>query len=428
MVLGRGFTADVRARPALRVGFAAACLFACAAGAQGTGGVNAPTQRGKPYVVLISFDGFKPEYLKRMNLPNFGRVMQRGVRSAGMIPVFPSKTFPSHYSIVTGMYPETHGIVGNRFWDAARNATYSMSDTHAVLDGSWYRGEPIWATAEKQGMVAASFFWVGSEATIANARPSIYKLYDGRVSIARRADSVLAWLALPAEKRPHMITLYFSDTDGAGHDHGPLAPEVDEAAQRVDAVLGRLLDGVESLPDVKDRTYFVLVSDHGMSETSPRWYVGIDTLIAMDSVRLGEAGALANLYVTDAATRAHIMADSINRRMQHGRAYLRADLPAHLHYSKDPRVGDVVVVMEEHWQIGMANRPARAGGNHGWDPTFESMHAIFVASGPGIPAGKVIPTFENVDVYPWIAELLGLKPARGIDGKPGRLAGLIKSR
>lgn len=411
--------------PVLRAGFLVA-LCAGILSAQGTGGVNAPAQRGKPYVVMISFDGFMPEYLDRLTLPAFARVARSGVRSVGMIPVFPTKTFPNHYALATGMYSESHGIVGNRFWDASRNATFSMSDTLTVLDPTWYRGEPIWVTAEQQGMVAASYFWVASDAAIGGVLPTFSKRYDSRVSNSRRVDSVLAWLALPAERRPHMVTMYFSDTDGAGHDHGPLSPQLDSAAKRVDVALGQLLDGLDRLPEVRERVYLVLVSDHGMTENSPRWYVGLDTVIAMDSVRLGEAGPLANLYVTNAPVRARVIADSINRRMKFGRAYLRAELPAHLHYGKDPRVGDVVVVMNEHYQIGMSNRPPREGGNHGWDPTLPSMHALFVASGPGIPAGKVIPTFENVDIYPWITELLGLKPARGIDGKQKRLAKLIQ--
>src|SRR5262249_54154650 len=140
----------------------------------------------------------------------------------------------------------------------------------------------------------------------------------------------------------------------------------------------------------------------GMSETDPRWYIGLDTLISMDSVRLGEAGTLANLYVGGGTARARILAGSLNRRMKHGQADERGEVPAYLHYNKDPRVGDIIIVLEEHWQIGMANRPARAGGNHGWDPTFPSMHALFVATGPGIPAGKVIPSFDNIDLYPWM--------------------------
>ena len=385
---------------------------------------NAPQLRNKPYVVLISFDGMKPEYLTRIDLPNFQRVMRQGVRSVGMIPTFPSKTFPNHYSIVTGMRSESHGLVGNRFWDPERNDAYSMSDTLKVWDGTWYRGEPIWVTAERQGVKAASFFWVASEAAIGGIRPSYWKKYSTHTPNFDRADTVAAWLALPGESRPHMITLYFSETDGAGHEHGPLSPQVDTAAKHVDAALGRLMDAVAKLP-LRDSVYYVLVSDHGMSETHPRWYAGLDTLIDMNGVRLGESGTLANLYVQGGRERAVVLRDSINRRMRHGRAYVRGEVPAHLHYNKDPRAGDVIVVMEDHFQIGRVGRTPRAGGSHGWDPTFPSMHAIFVASGPGIPSGKVIPMFENIEIYPWLTEILGLKAAEKIDGRPGFLRKLI---
>jgi len=405
----------------------AATLTGAPVAAQGSGGVNAPAQQRKPYVILVSFDGFKPEYLQRIELPNFARVMRAGVRSEGMVPVFPSKTFPNHYSIVTGLYADKHGLVGNRFWDPQRSEGYGMADTNAVRDGSWYRGEPIWTTAEKQGMVSASYFWVASEAVIAGAKPTIVKWYDGRVPIGRRVDSVLAWLALPAERRPHMITLYMSDVDNAGHRYGPLAPQVDSAAWKVDAALGRLLDGVEKLP-IRDRAYVILVSDHGMSETSPRWYAALDTLIDLQGVRVADAGANANLHVEGGAGRARVLRDSINRRLRHGRAYLRSEVPLRLHYRADPRIGDLVVIMEDHFQIGTANRvPVEGGGAHGWDPAMPAMHAIFVASGPGIPAGKTIPTFENVEVYPYLAEILGLKPAKGIDGRKGKLAALIRA-
>jgi predicted AlkP superfamily pyrophosphatase or phosphodiesterase len=401
-------------------------LGAASLSAQSTGGVNAPAQRAKPYVILVSFDGMKAEYLERLRLPNFERVETRGVRSRGMIPAFPSKTFPNHYSIATGMYTETHGLVANWFWDPQRRATYGMNDTAGTFrDGTWYRGEPIWVTAEKQGMVSASYFWPGSEADIEGVRPSIYKPFDGHVPNSARVDSVLAWLALGEAARPHMITLYFADADAAGHAHGPLSFAVDSATARLDTVLGRLIDGLDRLP-FKDRIYLMLVSDHGMTETSPRWFAALDTLIDMRGVRLLDGGPSANLYVEGGRARAEVLRDSINRRMRFGRAYLRGDLPAHLHYNKDPRIGDLVVVMNEHFQIGMASKPPdHEGGSHGWDPTLPSMHAIFVASGPGIPAGRIIPAFENIDVYPYMTELLGLTPAKGIDGRPGRLKGLI---
>jgi len=393
----------------------------------GTGGTNAPGAQDRPYVVLISFDGVRPEYLKRMDLPGFERAMARGTRAEGMLPVFPSKTFPNHYSLVTGWYAGRHGIVGNSFYDPARDATYRLSDTLAVRDPTWYRGEPIWVTAEKQGMVAASFFWPGSEAPIGGVRPTYVMKYDGRVPNATRVDSVLSWLALPARSRPHMITLYFSTADGAGHDHGPLSPQVDTAMWAVDAALARLMDGVERLP-IRDRVYLVLTSDHGMLETSPRWYAALDTLIDRQGVRIADAGANANLHVQGGEPRARVLRDSVNRRLRHGRAYLRAEIPEQLHYRDDPRIGDLVVIMDDHWTVGTANRPPRDGSaTHGWEPSNPNMRAIFVVVGPGVPAGRTIPVFENVDVYPYLAEVLGLKPAPGFDGRAGALAALIRA-
>ena len=412
----------------MRRSFAVLAVWVAASCAVARPEVGTVPSDDRPYVILISFDGFRPEYLQRLNLPSFERVWRNGVRSTGMVPVFPSKTFPNHYSIVTGMYAETHGIVSNHFWDPRRGARYSYTDTTASRDGSWYGGEPIWVTAQRQGVPAASYFWVGSDADIQGVRPAFYKPYDGRVRNAARVDSVLSWLALPADRRPHMITLYFSDTDGAAHDHGPLSAELDSAAARVDSVLGRLLDGIDRLPIV-GRVYLVLVSDHGMSETGPRWYAGLDTIIDMRGVRMPDAGTNANLHVDGGRARAIVLRDSINRRMRHGRAYLREEIPAHLHYRKDPRIGDLVVLMEDHYQVGTTNRPPRVNSaNHGWDPRASPMMAaLFVARGPGIPAGREIGAFENVDIYPWLTELLGLKPAPGIDGKPGRLANVIRA-
>lgn len=401
-------------------------LGTAAAGAQGSGGVNRPAQVNKPYVVLVSFDGMRPEYLRRIDLPNFARVMRRGVTADGMIPTFPTKTFPAHYTVVTGMHAGRHGIVSNNFWDPARKALYRLADTTAVHDGSWYRGEPIWVTAERQGMVAASHFWPGSMAPIRGTRPTITKTYDAGVANAARVDSVLAWLRLPARSRPHMITLYFSAIDAAGHAAGPLSAHVDSVAQVLDAALGRLVEGIDDLP-FADRVYLVLVSDHGMMETATRWYAAIDTLIDTTGVRIPDAGPNASLHIEGGLARARVLRDSINRRMKHGRAYLRSEIPARLAY-RDPRVGDVLVMMDDHFQIGPANLPPRdGGGQHGWEPTNPAMHAIFIAMGPRIPRGRRIPAFSAVEVYPYLTEILGLVPARGLDGRRGFLAGLIRA-
>jgi predicted AlkP superfamily pyrophosphatase or phosphodiesterase len=393
--------------------------------ADGSRGGNLPQHWEAPYVILVSFDGFRHDYQERVDTPNFDRVSAGGVTAEGLIPVFPSKTFPNHYTIVTGMYADAHGIVSNSFFEPERGEQYSIGIRETVEDGTWYRGEPIWVTAERQGMVAASYFWVGSEADIQGIQPTIWKPYDGSVPNAARVDSVLAWLRLPAHQRPHVVTLYFSDVDDAGHRHGPFAPEVDHAVASVDSALGRLLDGIEALP-IRDQVYVLLVSDHGMAAAGPETAVAFESFIDMEGIVVGDSGPAANLHVEGGPARARQVRDALNAGLEHGRAYLRADVPRHLHYRADPRIGDVVVLMDEHYQIRPQDRmPRSAGGTHGWDPTLPSMHGIFLAMGPGIRPGARIPAFEAVHIYPLLTEILGLTPGPDVQGRPGWLRGLI---
>lgn len=397
-------------------------------GAQGSGGVNRPEHLDKPYVVLISVDGVRHDYLDTRQLPNLQRLMQRGARAQALIPVFPSLTFPNHYSLVTGLYPEHHGIVGNSFYDPARRQTYALGNRDTVSDGSWYRGEPIWVTAETQGMVAACFFWPGSEAPIKDVRPTIWNVYDATIPNADRVKRVLDWLRLPQEKRPHVITLYFSDVDSASHGGTLDSPRVNDALRTVDASIGMLVDGIDALP-IRSQVYVLVTSDHGMVETTAKQAVRLDSLVDMDDIEQSFGGPVATLHVRGGEpARAAQVRDAINARLQHGRAYLRHEVPAHHQFRDDPRIGDVVIIMKEAWTIVVMPRLAEAAsrivrpdrwGAHGWDPSLPAMHAIFIASGPGIRAGATIPVVNSVDVYPLMTALLGLRAATGIDGKPG---------
>ena len=397
-------------------------------GAAGSGGINRPEQRDKPHLILISFDGFRPDYLDRFDLPNFKRLGERGVRAEAMIPVFPSLTFPNHYSLVTGLYPEHHGIIENTFHDPDRNQTYSIRDQSTVTDGTWYRGEPIWVTAETQGMVAACYFWPGSEAAIKGVRPTIWNTYDGTVANNARVDTVLDWLRLPAERRPHLITIYFSEMDSVSHRNPLDSSAIEAAAKSLDRALGGLLDGIDTLP-IKDRIYVLATSDHGMTETTGSRAVPLSSLIDMESVTVSFDGPVAGLQVKAGAQNAARIRDQINSRLQHGRAYLRRDVPEQHRFRADPRIGDVVVIMDESWTL--VGVPPLTGlirsrwGMHGWDPMLPSMHALFMIAGPDLPSGTRIPTIDNVDVYSLMTELLGLRSASGIDGRPGRIRALM---
>lgn len=342
-----------------------------------------------------------------------------------MVPVFPTLTFPNHYSLVTGLRPARHGIVGNSFWDPKRNQKYSMYENETVRDGTWYGGEPIWVTAERQGMVAACFFWPGSEAAIGGIRPSLYRPYVHETPNAERVATVLEWLHLPAERRPHMITLYFSALDSAQHEGSLAAPAVAKAARDLDAAIGTLLDGIDALP-FHDRVNLLVTSDHGMAETTPGNAITIESLTDLSGVVATFTGPVASLHVS-APARAIEIRDTVNARLRHGRAYLRNDVPERFAYRDNPRIGDVVIIMELPWTIereGGKPRPPHRG-EHGWDNALPQMQATFLAVGPEIPKGLRIGDVQNIDVYPFMTELLGLRPGESIDGRQGLIRQLI---
>lgn len=377
---------------------------------------NAPRHLDAPYVVLLSLDGFRWDYPDRYPTPAFQRMMREGARAERMIPTFPTKTFPAHYSVATGLYAENHGLVGNRYWDAQRRDTYDMNDRSMVEDGSWYRGEPIWVTAERQGMLSASFFFVGTEADVGGIRPTHWRRFNAQVPNAERVDTVLGWLALPPEIRPHLLTLYFSDLDDVGHTFGPDSRQVKDAVARVDRELGRLLDGVEALPH-GDRVYVVVVSDHGMLLSRASRAQGLD-LGRFPGVRFVEGGPYASLVVDRGGPeRLPALRDSLQDLLPEATVWLREDVPRRLRYSSDPRIGDLVILADPGATVVPANRlPRRDTYTHGWDNRTPEMGAVFLARGPGIAGGQVVAPIESVDVYPFLAHLLRLEPAE-VDGR-----------
>jgi predicted AlkP superfamily pyrophosphatase or phosphodiesterase len=408
---------------------AVGCAPASDAGGSGDAGDTVPTNAEQhldaPYVVLISFDGFRYDYQDLYPTPAFDRVAAAGVRAQRMIPVFPTKTFPNHYAIATGMYAENHGLVGNTYWDPARDATYAIGDRSVVEDGTWYLGEPLWVTAERQGMVAASYFFVGSEADVGGVRPSYWHRYDGSVPNDARVDAVLDWLALPPEGRPHMITMYFSETDDSGHRHGPESSEIAASVASVDGSLGRLLDGIAALPH-GDRVYVVLVSDHGMLAAPAEKADVLDPSL-FPGVRFITGGPYASLVVDEGdAGRAAQVRDSIQAMLPGHGVYLRQDVPERLHYSADPRIGDIVVVAPaEHTVVTPDGIPEHGSYTHGWDNAVDEMGAIFLAMGPGIAGGQTIEGFESIHVYPFVTHVLGLQANPDADGRLAVLAPIL---
>ena len=392
----------------------------------GHSGGNSDRHLDAPYVILISFDGFRWDYPGRFETPNFDRVAEAGTRAERLIPIFPTKTFPSHYSIATGMYAETHGLVGNRFWSAERDDVYSLGDREAVEDGSWYRGEPIWVTAERQGMVSASFFFVGSEAAIGGVRPTYCRRFDAGIPNDDRVDGVLGWLRLPPRERPHVVTLYFGEVDRAGHDFGPDSEEMRAAISIVDDALGRLLDGIEALPH-GDKVNVVLVSDHGMMFVPAEANDLID-LSLLPGVRMEEGGPYASIFVEGDAQRKRNVRDSLAAMVPLNAVYLREEVPERFRYSTDPNIGDIVIIAAPGRQVRSADRAFRLRDfyNHGWDNLTPEMAGILLAAGPQIAEGAVTGPTEAVHIYPLIAEILGLEPNPEIDGELEAIKGFLR--
>lgn len=411
--------------------FTAACLQPLEASEDsinGSGGINAVHQRNQPYLVLVSIDGFRWDYIDRYPTPNIDRLVATGSRVKRLLPVFPTLTFPNHYSIATGLYPANHGLVGNNFPDPERDKWYSLRDRASVEDRWFYRGEPIWVTAETQGMVAAAFFFVGTEAPIMGVLPTFWRSYDGKISGEQRVDQVLTWLQQPKETRPHMNTLYFENVDNHSHWYGPDSPENIEAISKVDTYIGRLLEGIENLPHA-DRVNIMLVSDHGLGSyrEEPQPFI-LDQFVSLDGITIIEGGSYLFGYLEKAnAERAGDIVATVNRHWAYGHAYTRAQTPPQWHVENNPRFADVILIPEPGYAVLSNSGKTKkiSAGDHGWAPGNPAMHGFFVASGPNIRTGVSIPQAEVVDIYPLMLAILGLNGPESIDGDPGKLADIL---
>ncbi len=392
-------------------------------------GQNSPTAQKQHYVVLVSLDGFRWDYGKADGAQNLLALGKQGVWAPeGMLPSYPSLTFPNHFTLVTGLYPEHHGLVANSFYDETRQARYALNDLKAVTDGSWYSGTPLWSLAEGQGMRTACLFWPGSEAEIAGYRPSYYARFDPKTEATdaveqARIDDALALLKLPDADRPHFITIYYSEPDHEGHEYGPDAPETKAAALKVDALVGKLKTALDSTGLPID---LVVVSDHGMVHVEGGW-ITLDRFA--DLANFETVGSL--LYGKTEEDRARAY-NQLKKASSQFVVYRRKDVPAGLDFNQNPREGDPVIVATGPYAIRAhlpsAGRPDNlpTPGMHGLDPhKVPQMKASFYAAGPDILPGKTVAPFENVNLYPWLAHLLGLNPPK-TDGSLNVLAGTLR--
>lgn len=400
----------------------------------GTAAVSpaAPRAATQPVTILVSIDAFRPDYLQRGITPNLSRLAAEGV-SASMRPAFPSKTFPNHWTLVTGMVPDHHGIIANSFTDPAHPGQhFTMASDQPFW---WNASEPLWVTAEKAGIPTATMFWPGSNIAwggttqpgddhtiVGGMRPHDWQQFNSNVTDRQRVDAIIDWLRRPAATRPRFLTLYFDEVDHAGHEYGPNSAGVNAAVANVDVAIGRLVAG---LAELHQPANLVIVADHGMAPISSDRVVALDHLVNPADFELMEDGPFAMLRATPghaAELEAHLLG-------RHGAmtCWRKRDIPARLRYGTNPRISPYFCLADAGWLIA-AKPPQKpfTGGAHGYDNADPSMAALFIATGPAFPAGVALPPFDNVDVAPLLRDLIGLPAGKGLDGNDAPFRQVLK--
>ena len=377
-----------------------------------------------PKLLLVSIDGLRADMLDKGITPNLSRIVHDGVRAQYMTPSYPSLTFPNHYTIVTGLRPNHHGIVHNSMHEDELGS-FKLSMREAVTDSRWWGGEPIWVGAEKAGVRTAIWSWPGSEAAIQGVRPTKWRVYDGSVPLPDRVDEVLGWVARDDVQAPRLVTLYMENVDHEGHQHGPNSPEYAAAVKDADAAVGRLLDGLQAR-GIADTTNVIVVSDHGMALVPEGNTIAVEDMVdpsLAKDVSVGQSVGFAPLpgkqaQAEKALLGAHAQYD----------CWTRETLPARWQYGSNPRIPPIICQMHEGWNAMRRDRIREKSGergSHGYDNALPSMRAVFIARGPSFKQGETLPGFDNVDVYPLLTRLLRI-PAAANDGNPQTLLPALK--
>ncbi|MFD2916367.1 alkaline phosphatase family protein [Psychroserpens luteus] len=390
---------------------------------------NSKTAQKKPYVILISLDGFRWDYVEKYNPPNLSSFIKNGVKSESLIPSFPTKTFPNHYTIATGLYPDKHGIIGNIFYDYKKDTLFNKRNPKMAEDGSFYGGSPIWVEANKADILTASFFFVGTEANIQGIRPTYYYKFDNSIKNEVRISQAIKWLNLDEKKRPQLITLYFGDLDKVGHQFGINDEELKKALFELDKNLGNLFKGVsETGLDVN----IIIVSDHGMGNQSTNKIIPIDSIENDDLFMTIENGTIVNIH-----PKKNVEIDSVLQYLRHKennfKAYKTEDTPGFEYIPKNKNWGAIQLIPDygyHFWNQRRKDALIEEGvttfGVHGYDSKYKEMHGIFYANGPAFKNHFEIPSIKNIHIYPLMCEILGLKIPESIDGDINEIKNVLK--
>lgn len=378
------------------------------------------TKLKRPVVLLISSDGFRFGYQFKTFTPSITRLISNGTEAeTGLIPVFPSLTFPNHYSIATGLYPAYHGIINNHFLDPISGDQFFMG-SH---DPKWWLGEPIWETVVKNGLKASTYFWPGSEVNkgIWDCPLKYCLHYNDSVPFEKRVDFVLKYFDLPSDDIPDFMTLYFEDPDHQGHKVGSDDPEITKAVSRIDNMIGRLISGLEQRGVFEDVT-IIMVGDHGMVGTCDKKLIFLDDLAPW--IEIPESWVITHTPVLTIRPSSGNVPSDVVAKMNEGlssgkvvngenlRMYLKEDLPSRLHYASSDRIPPIIGLIGEGFKVEKKKtKHQECGGSHGYDNSFFSMRSIFIGHGPQFARGRKIPSFENVEIYNLITSILKIKGA-----------------
>lgn len=363
-------------------------------------------------LLIISLDAFRWDYcdLHPQQTPNLRRLRSEGASARALIPVFPSNTFPNHYTMVTGLWPAHHGIINNVMFDPP-SGRFFRNTLATVRDSFWWGGEPIWVTAEKQGFRSACSFWVGSEAEIAGFRPNFWRIYDVTLPFETRLNELAGWFQLPPEQRPQVVAFYLEEANSVGHTFGPDSPELVATIQKLDTQVGQILDRLSALAVVPN---LVVVSDHGMSNVIPSRCIALDGYIDLNAVQIDFAGPAAGLRPLNGTVDA--LVEKLKALPPGAKVYRLEELPARFHLKDNPRLPPVWVLPEEGGSIGTKDALAawekKTRGEHGYDPQLANMQATLIVHGPAFRTdGAVIAPVENIHLYNLFCAVLHLKPA-----------------
>lgn len=384
--------------------------------------------QSKKYTILISFDGFRWDYLNRGLTPNLDMMKSSGVHALSLRPTYPSKTFPNHQSIITGMYNDNHGIISNNFKDPFSKERYRLGDTNAVRESKWYLGEAFWETAKRQGIITASYFWPGSEINYSQRRPNYFMNYEHEKPYYKRIEGILNWLSLPIKERPRFITLYFDATDTYGHKFGTNSPQLNKSIQILDTLIGTLFNGLERL-NLIDSINVIVVSDHGMTDIQREKTINIKNLL--DGFDYTVEGDMTFLMIDPSEKDSDKLLSLLKKNENHYKLYRKNEIPDYLHYKNNPFIYPILLIADLGWSFVDDKTLNKwdenySKANHGYDNNHLDMHGIFLAKGPDFKNNYLTGTLWNVDIYPLLCKIFNISPRSNIDGKLERIEFILK--